>query len=133
MGYRLVLASTDFSQVLHQGESWALQQVWLNRNVGRSYIQYPLRVYLVDAEGKAVWSGEDAGFDPRGFVKGSTYPVSSTFTLPEDVPPGHYQLKIALVDPTTGEPAVQLAIEGRDSVGRYSLGEVTVDGPATSE
>jgi hypothetical protein len=126
MGYRLVLASADFPPELHPGESWALQQVWLNRNVGRSYVQYPLRVYLVDAGGKAVWSAEDARFDPRGFVKGSTYPVSSTFTLPEELPAGRYQLKIALVDPITGEPAVQLAIEGRDSEGRYSLGEVTV-------
>lgn len=128
MGYRLVLAGADYPKALRRGESWMLRQVWLNRNVGRSYIQYPLRVYLVDACGSPVWSGEDTSFDPRRFLRGGTYEVSSTFTLPADLPPGRYQLRMALVDPTTGEPAVRLAIQGQDAQGRYSLGEVVVEG-----
>jgi hypothetical protein len=35
-------------------------------------------------------------------------------------------MSIAMVDPATREPAIKLAIQGMDSEGWYSLGNVTV-------
>ena len=57
-------------------------------------------------------------------------PQVATFTIPASVPQGRYTLKFAVVD-GTGEPAMNLAISGkeipdRNAYGRYVLGEIEV-------
>ena len=44
--------------------------------------------------------------------------------LPENLPAGRYDLRIAIVDPATGKPAIRLANEGRDSEGWYGIGSI---------
>ena len=46
--------------------------------------------------------------------------------VPDDLQPGKYRVRLAMLDPRTGKPAVQLAIEGRQPDGWYQLGEITV-------
>jgi len=41
--------------------------------------------------------------------------------------PGDYELALAVIDPRTQQPAIRLAIEGRDQDGCYALGRVTVE------
>jgi hypothetical protein len=40
--------------------------------------------------------------------------------------PGHYQLRVAILDPWTSLPAIQLAIAGRQPDGWYTLSEIEV-------
>ena len=44
--------------------------------------------------------------------------------IPESASPGRCQLAIGLVDPATRQPAVRLAIAGRDPQGWYPLSEL---------
>ena len=46
--------------------------------------------------------------------------------VPENLKPGKYGVRIAMLDLRTGKPAIQFAIEGRQSDGWYELGEITV-------
>jgi hypothetical protein len=46
--------------------------------------------------------------------------------IPEDLPPGIYRFRVALLDPETSQPAVLLAIKGRQPDGWYDLGSVEV-------
>jgi hypothetical protein len=41
--------------------------------------------------------------------------------------PGAYRLRLALLDPRTGDPAIKLAIEGRQPDGWYDVGEIQVE------
>jgi len=51
---------------------------------------------------------------------------SKTLILPIDVNPGNYQISLGIVDPYDEEPAINLAIEGRDDDGWYLLSSVEV-------
>ena len=42
------------------------------------------------------------------------------------LPPGEYRLRVALLDPRTGQPALRLAIAGRQSDGWYDLSAIQV-------
>jgi hypothetical protein len=41
--------------------------------------------------------------------------------------PGAYRVRVAILDPRTEQPAIQLAIEGRQPEGWYDLGEIRVE------
>jgi hypothetical protein len=58
--------------------------------------------------------------------------VTLALAIPADLDPGRYRLAVALLDPFTREPAVRLAIEGRDAQGWYNLSELEVVAPGGS-
>jgi hypothetical protein len=125
LGYRLVLTRVSWRKQVPAGDLFLLDQEWVNRNVGRLYKLHPLKLYLTDATGKEKFSELDHAFDETAWVKGEVYPVISVVHLPKDLPPGAYDVRIALVD-ANGEPRIKLAIAGRDAYGRYKLGTVQV-------
>ena len=96
---------------------------WLTAGVAPVYRPYGLALQLRSANASAVirtdaevrkWLPGDAVFD------GTVY-------VPEDLKPGSYRFCLALLDPRTGQPAIRLAIEGRQADGWYDLGEISVE------
>lgn len=131
LGYRLAPASLSWAGELPAGHLMVVRQTWVNRNVGRLYLQHPLRLYLTDQQGVEKFSEVDTSFDERGWVKGEQYNLISVFHLPKSLPTGTYDVRIALVD-EKGKPRIALAIEDRDAEGRYRIGRLRVlpyDGP----
>jgi hypothetical protein len=51
---------------------------------------------------------------------------AGSIKVPDSLRPGRYQLRIALLDPSTLAPAVRLAIRGRQEDGWYRLGEINI-------
>ncbi len=64
--------------------------------------------------------------DIRQWLPGDSV-YENTIPVPWDVKPGKYRLRVALLDPNTHTPVIQLAITGRQSDGWYDLGDITVD------
>ncbi len=134
-GYRLVLNSAEFPSNLNNGQTFKLIQNWAQKGVATVYNKYNLTAYLVNDSGKVISLGSDESFDARGMLKKENdvlknYNIVTTHKLPANISPGYYQLKIAVTDPATGEPAVNLAILGKDNggnnYGKYSLGYIEV-------
>lgn len=124
MGYRLVLVEADFPDRAAPGQTFFIRQTWENRGVGRCYRHFALAAFLMrDAE--IVWMGIDERFDPTNLVSGETYDAVSVFAIPENLPAGEYDLRVALVN-THGRPVIELPIAGGDPYRRYLLGKVTV-------
>ena len=65
------------------------------------------------------------GADIRTWMPGDNLYNNSVF-IPANLPDGEYQVSLAIVDPSTREPAIKLAIQGMDSHGWYALGNVNV-------
>ena len=95
---------------------------WLNAGVAPAYTNYPLAVQLRSAKDNAVinvpvdvrrWLPGDAVFD------GSLY-------VPETLPEGTYDFRVAMLDPRSGKPAIRFAIEGREQDGWYNEGQIQV-------
>ena len=53
-------------------------------------------------------------------------PFSALAALALDLPAGKYTLRLGFVDPNSDQPALKLAIAGRDEEGWYALSEVAV-------
>lgn len=124
LGYRLLPVSAAWPEELPAGNLLLLRSTWVNRSAGRCFRRYPLRIYLTDAQGNVKYSGQDPSFDETTWVEGETYPVTSIVGIPRDLPPGDYDLRIALTDQKQ-TPRIRLAIAG-DGTLRYKLGTIRI-------
>jgi len=125
IGYRLVATEASWPAELPAGDLLMLHSTWVNRNAGRLYERYPLRVYLTSADGAEKFSANDPSFTQTGWVRGEHYDVDTLVTTPNKLAPGTYDLRIAMVD-AEGKPAIRLGIAGEDSQVRYKFGTIRI-------
>ncbi len=123
IGYRFILRRVELPRVLRAGQMAPVSLWWLNKGVAPVYEHHRLALELRSAQGAALIP-TDA--DPRTWLPGDAL-YESTIYIPETVRPGSWRLRVALLDPRTGAPAIRLAIEGRQPDGWYDLGEVRVE------
>lgn len=124
IGYRFILRRLEYPGAVRAGQMAAVHMWWLNAGCAPVYGDYALAVELRSSASHAVirtaaevksWLPGDAVFD-------------SSIYVPDSLPAGDYRFRVALVDARTGEPAIRLAIEGRQADGWYDLGAIHVDG-----
>ena len=129
MAYRFLLRRLEYPKTVAPGSMMPIHMWWLNAGVAPAYTNYPLAVELRSAKDSAVinvpvdirkWLPGDAVFD------GSVY-------VPETLPEGTYDFRVAMLDPRSGKPAIRFAIAGRDPDGWYSEGQVRVSSPQRPE
>ena len=125
IGYRYVLQSASWDRELVAGRMLVFRQSWINRNAGWCMKQFPLKIYLTDKEGNEKFCGIDNSFDISKLYRGDCYSKSTMVAISDKLPAGEYDLRMALVD-HKGNPAVKLAIDGRDKKGRYKLGTIKI-------
>lgn len=118
MGYRFVLRRFEYPKSVAPGGRMQVASWWVNKGVAPVYREYTLALAIGDAviatsADVRKWLPGDAIFDGALWV-------------PESLEPGRYKLRIAMLDPATGKPAIRLAIQGRRPDGWYELGEIEV-------
>ena len=99
-----------------------IQSWWFNAGVSPVYYDYTLAFQMDSPEGSAVLT---TSADVRQWLPGDAV-FDSTLFVPHTLKPGKYRLRVALLDPRTHTPAIQLAIQGRKSDGWYDLGELRI-------
>jgi len=122
MGYRFVLRKFSYpAQVRPHGKleftSW-----WENKGVAPCYRRFPVALRLHNPRHDEILLTEA---DIRDWLPGDIIYDDAVF-LPAELPPGEYELSISLVDPNTRQPAIKLAIEGRDPDGWHHLGKIEI-------
>ncbi len=122
MGYRFVLRKFTYpSEVTALGKlpftTW-----WENKGVAPCYKRFPLALRLKSPQHSEVFT---TNADIREWLPGDAVYDDAVF-LPAGMPPGEYDLQIALVDPQSSQPKVKLAIAGVDPDGWYTMGKLTV-------
>jgi Domain of unknown function (DUF4832) len=122
MGYRFILRRLEYPRSVAPGSMALLHMWWLNAGVAPIYRKYWLALQLHNDAGGATirlpvdirkWLPGDAVFD------GTVY-------IPRTLPPGAYRVRVGMLDPRTGRPAIRLAIQGRQPDGWYDVGSVEV-------
>ncbi|MCW5980108.1 MAG: DUF4832 domain-containing protein [Bryobacteraceae bacterium] len=122
MGYRLVLRRVELPKTLKAGSMAPLSMWWVNKGVAPVYGDYRLALQLrSEAGGAALQTRADI----RKWLPGDAL-YEETVYVPEQLRPGTYRLRTALLDPRTQAPEIRLAIEGRQPDGWYDLGGVEV-------
>jgi len=118
MGYRFVLRRFEYPGSVRAGDMMPVESWWVNKGVAPVYANYKLAFAFGDAVMPAAvnlrkWLPGHAVFD------GSLY-------VPETLKPGKYRMRVAMLDPRTGLPAIKLAISGRQPDGWYDVGDIEV-------
>jgi hypothetical protein len=122
MGYRFILRRLEYPQVVLAGTMQPLHMWWLNAGVASVYRQYELALELRSASSSAEIK---LPVDVRKWLPGDAV-FDGTISIPESLKPGSYRLRVALLDPRTGQPAIKLAIEGLEPDGWYDLAPIEV-------
>ncbi len=126
VGYRLMLRRMAYSSELRPGQTLSFEMDWENTGVAPPYFKtYPLVLSLANATGTAV---QTQRLDPdiRTWQPGKLIQLQGTMQLAGNIPAGDYNLRLAFVDPASGQPVLTLTITGRDTQGRYVIGPVKV-------
>ena len=122
MGYRLILRRLEYAQQVAPGAMLPVHMWWYNAGVAPVYREHKLAMQLWSASAQALIY---IPADIRNWLPGDSV-VDQPVYIPRSLPPGPYHVRIALVDPDNGAPAIRLAIEGRQNDGWYDLGTIDV-------
>ncbi|MBB6144249.1 hypothetical protein HNQ77_002201 [Silvibacterium bohemicum] len=123
MGYRFALRRAEWQDQIRAGEALHLKTWWVNEGVAPIYRPFVLAFRLSSPDHFTVIR-TDA--DLRKWLPGDAVFEDPVFA-PGDLSAGDYQLSVGILDPTTLQPAVRLAIEGRGEDGWYPLGMIRVN------
>ena len=124
MGYRFVLRRFAFTTVVDRSRVLSYRSWWENKGNAPTYRRYvpAVRISTRDAVSAIVLLEGD----PRRWLPGDSV-ADGRVRLPETLRDGEYMVDVALVDPVTSRPAIQLAIQGTAADGWFPLGKMRVD------
>ncbi len=123
MGYRFILRRLEYPRTVIAGDMMPVHMWWLNAGVAPIYRAYPLVIELRSPRDSVVLR---VPVDIRKWLPGDAV-FDGTLFVPPTLPPGKYDVRVAMTDAQTGAPAIRFAIEGRDSDGWYTLGSLDVE------
>lgn len=123
LGYRFVLRRLEYDRKAPAGRMMQVNMWWQNVGVAPVYRDYQLAVGLAGPSGAAVFV---TPAQVRKWLPGEAVWDGPVY-VPEDLKPGNYRFRVALLDPRTRRPAIRLAIEGRQSDGWYDLDAIQIE------
>jgi len=123
MGYRFVLRKFSCPQAVKRNSRLDFETWWENKGVAPCYKNFSLAIKLKSDRDSVIFL-TDA--DIREWMPGDNVYDNSIF-IPKNFKPGNYSVEIAIVDPASRKPKVQLAIKGKDAEGWYDLGKIKVE------
>jgi hypothetical protein len=118
IGYRFVLRRLEYPKAVRAGQTMPVTSWWVNKGVTPPYADLVLAFAIGDA-------AVETPVDLRKWVPGD-HVFDGNLYVPEDLKPGQYKLRAAMLDARTKKPAVKLAIQGLQGDGWYDLGTVRV-------
>ncbi len=122
MGYRLVLRKFTYPSAVKPKGELSFTSWWENKGVAPCYRPFRLALRLANDERSLIL---ETKADIRDWLPGDSLHDDAA-DVPADAVAGEYALSIGLLDPKSDEAKVNLAIEGREPDGWYSLGEIVV-------
>jgi hypothetical protein len=123
MGYRLLLRRLEYPRTTGAGKMMPVRMWWFNAGVAPAYRDYQLAIQFYSSKANGTLR---VPVDVRRWLPGDSV-VEENVYVPESLSAGKYLLRVALLDPRTSQPAIRLAIEGRQSDGWYDVGELRVE------
>ncbi|HUU26724.1 MAG TPA: DUF4832 domain-containing protein [archaeon] len=125
MGYRFVLKELVHASSVDAGDILALEMEWENKGVAPCYLNHPLAVELRALEDTSKAWVMETDTDITGWLPGPAS-LKTGVAVPQEIPPGEYELGVTMLDPYSKKPRVMFAIQGRSADGWYRLSRVRV-------
>jgi hypothetical protein len=125
IGYRFVLRSLEHDAKVSIGSPFVVSMTWENVGVAPPYRDYRVALRFTGETDKKRYVLVDKT-SLKGWLPGKME-KKETWQLPKNLKRGNYRLEISIVDPSTSEPSVRLAIAGREKDGWYPLSQFEVN------
>ena len=122
MGYRFVLRNFAFPEFVRPNEKLSFKSWWENKGVAPCYKNFLLAIRLKSKNRTEVMLTHA---DIKTWFPGDNIYDDDVF-VPLDMPAGEYELQVGIIDRQSHEPRIQLAIEGKDSEGWYTIGKISI-------
>jgi hypothetical protein len=124
MGYRFRILTVRTSRVIEPGSRIHFEQTWQNLGNSPMYYDWPVSMRLSDGTGRVVtnWVLDT---DTRTWLPGR-FGLSDDIDLPAQLAAGKYSFSVAILDPSSGLPGIQLANASRDPDGYSALCTVQI-------
>jgi hypothetical protein len=122
MGYRFVLRRFTYPSIVTVQGQLPVTSWWENKGVAPIYKDYKFAVRLKNSQRTQALS---TCADLLTWMPGDIVHDENLY-IPFDMPPGTYQLEIAIVSPVSYEPRVKLAIDGVNEDGWYPMGKIEI-------
>jgi hypothetical protein len=119
MGYRFVLRRFAYPPVAGINSKLDIETWWENKGVAPCYGNYQWAIRLKNQGNEQIFP---INSNLKNWLPGDI--VENVSIYPQDFRPGTYEIEIAIIDPLTGKPAIQLANKGDLNNGWYSLGSI---------
>jgi hypothetical protein len=131
IGYRIIPVSIEFSKDAVGDGEILFSSKWKNTGTGVLYRHYPLKLSLVAASGKEVYTSVCDDFDITQLVRGGMYEYNTTFRLPSGankLAPGTYKVRIALADKNNNnKSAIKMPIGlATNTTADYVIGNIII-------
>lgn len=124
IGYRFVLRQVEYDAQASPGAPFSVSMKWENVGVAPLYRDYRIAFRFTDENsGKSFIIAGATSL--KGWLPGITE-KTEILKLPGNVKKGTCRIDIAVVDPSTREPSIRLAISGRGNDGWYLLSSVEI-------
>lgn len=122
MGYRFVLRRFSYPTEVVPNQKVDFTTWWENKGVAPVYRPYRFAIRVENGNYAQTYY---TGANVREWLPGDNL-YNGSFFMPSDIPSGEYNVQVALLDDQTLEPAIKLAIEGKQPDGWYHLGVINV-------
>jgi hypothetical protein len=122
MGYRFVLRSFSYPEYVSRNGKLKFETWWDNKGVAPCYKDFLFAIRIKNSNKSAIIL-TDA--DIKTWLPGDNI-FDDTVFVPADLPVGKYKIQVGIVDRNSQKPKIKLAVEGRDSEGWYTLGEIRI-------
>jgi hypothetical protein len=123
MGYRLILRRLEYPRSIRRGQMMPVHMWWLNAGVAPVYRDYALAVRFYSPQAS---ESVRLPVDIRKWLPGDAVYDGSVY-IPKMLSPVIYRIRVAVLEPRTGQPAIKLGIEGLEPDGWYDLGALSVE------
>jgi hypothetical protein len=124
MGYRLYVQEATLPRRVAVQNRLNLKLSFANSGIAPIYYNWPTRLYLIDRRGE-VRSSYPMSIDLRKILPGASYSVQVSMPL-KDIENGEYDVGVAILDPSTQQPAVKLAMQNPRADLIQILGQVEI-------
>jgi hypothetical protein len=122
MGYQFELRKLEYQSKVRAGSLMPIQMWWVNTGVAPPYRKYDVAIELKSASASGQVRIEA---DVTKWLPGDDIVLQDRIWVP-DVPAGTYRVRVGLLDPFTGKPAIKLPVKGRTPDNWHDLGEIQI-------
>ncbi len=120
-GYRFKIINGEYPSSINRNVAFNIKTNWQNIGLAPTYENWDVVYELQTSTGAVKWTGKSTKVMKLFLPATSGSVTTDKFVVPSTVPAGTYKLVVRVKDPNNYRPNIQLAINGKNADGSYTI------------